>query len=328
MAIQNDKKGTLGQTIQLTVASTTDQTQKVRVEVPSGTSVMDAVRKAGLADGQVDVFDSMGQVITRNQADALSNQTVYVGPKRVAGGNGNWELEDISLDDLANQGTKPITFASVLNEEVRAEIVPENGETLRQCGQRSGLAPRDGSGWAVYDDMGFEVSDQIAKDSGARTVWIGPKAIDAGGMDLTPGLKHTELKRMQIHYPSTRAVRSLRLAGGQAGAVVLKIPGVRSHRNPQVVQYQILLDLREFPSKTPRAYVLNPQSSEIEHCNIFRGDRYEVAGSQTICAICLGNIDEVFTSFRKERRARLNMFLNHLQNVMNSPNPSDTARSV
>ena len=87
MTIQNDKKGTVGQTIQLTVASTTDQTQKVRVEVPPGTSVMDAVRKAGLADGQVDVFDSMGQVVTRSQADALGNQTVYVGPKRVAGGS-------------------------------------------------------------------------------------------------------------------------------------------------------------------------------------------------------------------------------------------------
>jgi hypothetical protein len=328
MTIQNDKKGTVGQTIQLTVASTTDQTQKVRVEVPPGTSVMDAVRKAGLADGQVDVFDSMGQVVTRSQADALGNQTVYVGPKRVAGGGDDWELVDIDLDDLANHGAKPITFASVLNEEVRAEIVPENQETLRQCGQRSGLAPRDGSGWAVYDDMGFEVSDQIAKDSGAKTVWIGPKAIDAGSMDITPGLKDEELKRMQIHYPSTRAVRSLRLAGGQAGAVVLNVPGVRSHRDSAVVQYQILLDLREFPSKTPRAYVISPESSEIEHCNVFRGDRYEVAGSQTICAVCLGNIDEVFTSFRKERRARLNMFLNHLQNVMNSPNPSDTARSV
>ena len=328
MAIQNDKKGTLGQTIQITVASTTDQTQKVRVEVPSGTSVMDAVRKAGIADGQVDVFDSMGQVVTRDRADTLSDQTVYVGPKRVAGGNDNWELEDIDLDDLVNQGTKPITFASVLNEEIRAEIVPENGETLRQCGQRSGLAPRDGSGWAVYDDMGFEVSDQVAKDSGVNTVWIGPKAIDAGRMDLTPGLKDEELKRMQIHYPSTRAVRSHRLAGGQVGAVVLNVPGVRSHRSSEVVQYQILLDLREFPSKTPRAYVLSPESSEIEHCNVFRGERYEVAGPKTICAICLGNIDEVFTSFRKERRTRLNMFLNHLQNVMNSPNPSDTARSV
>ncbi|MFL2977534.1 MAG: hypothetical protein ACJZ59_00520 [Candidatus Thalassarchaeaceae archaeon] len=34
MAIRNDKKGSIGNTIQLTVASTTDQTQKVRVEVP------------------------------------------------------------------------------------------------------------------------------------------------------------------------------------------------------------------------------------------------------------------------------------------------------
>ena len=304
MAIQNDKKGTLGQTIQLTVASTTDQTQKVRVEVPSGTSVMDAVRKAGLADGQVDVFDSMGQVITRNQADALSNQTVYVGPKRVAGGNGNWELEDISLDDLANQGTKPITFASVLNEEVRAEIVPENGETLRQCGQRSGLAPRDGSGWAVYDDMGFEVSDQIAKDSGARTVWIGPKAIDAGrNLSLT----REQIQRLRVDYPSIQILRHTSNSNTRVQMFTIQIPDAQNRIRD--ANYRCVVDLRNMAT-----HVLNNFTQR--HPHVYSPSTLPGTSRSTL-TVCQGSIANVWTSI-SDPFEKVGSYLNHIYSVVNS----------
>tara|TARA_B100000614_G_C14483501_1_gene467659 strand:+ start:214 stop:1128 length:915 start_codon:yes stop_codon:yes gene_type:complete len=304
MAIQNDKKGTLGQTIQLTVASTTDQTQKVRVEVPAGTSVMDAVRKAGLADGQVDVFDSMGQVITRNQADTMGNQTVYVGPKRVAGGNGNWELEDISLDDLANQGTKPITFASVLNEEVRAEIVPENGETLRQCGQRSGLAPRDGSGWAVYDDMGFEVSDQIAKDSGARTVWIGPKAIDAGG---NLALTREQIQRLRVDYPSIQILRHTSNGNTSVQMFMIRIPDAKNRISE--ANYRCVVDLRNMVT-----HVLN--SLIQRHPHVYSASTLPGTSMSTL-TVCQGSVTNVWRNI-SDPLEKVGSYLNHIYSVVNS----------
>ena len=305
MAIRNDKKGSIGHTIQLTVASTTDQTRKVRVEVPPGTSVMDAVREAGLADGQVDVFDSMGQVITRNQADALRDQTVYVGPKRVAGGNGNWELEDISLDDLANQGAKPITFASVLNEEVRAEIVPENGETLRQCGQRSGLAPRDGSGWAVYDDMGFEVSDQVAKDSGARTVWIGPKAIDAGGMDLT----REQIQHLRVDYPSIQILRHPSNSDTNVQMFMFEIPDAKNRISEKC--YRCVVDLR---NTTPVTHVLNPPSQRLPH--VYTNSTLPGTSLATR-TVCQGSVSRVMNGISSSLE-RVGAYLNHIYSVVNS----------
>tara|TARA_B100002052_G_scaffold295808_1_gene323009 strand:- start:294 stop:1214 length:921 start_codon:yes stop_codon:yes gene_type:complete len=306
MAIQNDKKGTLGQTIQITVASTTDQTQKVRVEVPSGTSVMDAVRKAGIADGQVDVFDSMGQVVTRDRADTLSDQTVYVGPKRVAGGNDNWELEDIDLDDLVNQGTKPITFASVLNEEIRAEIVPENGETLRQCGQRSGLAPRDGSGWAVYDDMGFEVSDQVAKDSGVNTVWIGPKAIDAGRMG---GLYLTrkQIQRLRVDYPSIQVIRHVNNSGTKVQMFMVQIPDGKNRISEN--SYRCVIDLR-----FPTTHVLNPPSQG--HPHIYSTSTLPGTSVSTL-TVCQGSVGSVWAGIN-DPLEKVGAYLNHIYSVVNS----------
>ena len=306
MTIQNDKKGTVGQTIQLTVASTTDQTQKVRVEVPPGTSVMDAVRKAGLADGQVDVFDSMGQVVTRSQADALGNQTVYVGPKRVAGGGDDWELVDIDLDDLANHGAKPITFASVLNEEVRAEIVPENQETLRQCGQRSGLAPRDGSGWAVYDDMGFEVSDQIAKDSGAKTVWIGPKAIDAGA---TSGLHLTreQVQRLRVDYPSIQVLRHASNSDTKVQMFMVQIPDGRNRISGD--SYRCVVDLR-----MPTTHVLNPPSQR--HPHIYTASTLPGTRVSTL-TVCQGSVGNVWVGIH-DPLEKVGAYLNHIYSVVNS----------
>ena len=327
MTIQNDKKGTVGQTIQLTVASTTDQTQKVRVEVPPGTSVMDAVRKAGLADGQVDVIDSMGQVVTRSQADALGNQTVYVGPKRVAGGSrrrgrrgrratvprttgadggDDWELVDIDLDDLANHGAKPITFASVLNEEVRAEIVPEDQETLRQCGQRSGLAPRDGSGWAVYDDMGFEVSDQIAKDSGAKTVWIGPKAIDAGA---TSGLHLTreQVQRLRVDYPSIQVLRHASNSDTKVQMFMVQIPDGRNRISGD--SYRCVVDLR-----MPTTHVLNPPSQR--HPHIYTASTLPGTRVSTL-TVCQGSVGNVWVGIH-DPLEKVGAYLNHIYSVVNS----------
>ena len=75
----------------------------------------------------------------------------------------------------------------------------------------------------MYDDMGFEVSDQVAKDSGVNTVWIGPKAIDAGRMG---GLYLTrkQIQRLRVDYPSIQVIRHVNNSGTKVQMFMVQIP--------------------------------------------------------------------------------------------------------
>ena len=97
--IQTEMKNMRNQMIPLTVANTLDQSVKERIEAQSQQTVKQAVESAKMApQGQFDVFDALGKVVSQQKVDNFRDQTIYVGVQKVAGGAGGVPLN--RLDEL------------------------------------------------------------------------------------------------------------------------------------------------------------------------------------------------------------------------------------
>ena len=310
-------------TVMLTLRNAVDQTRKVAVEVPAGSTVRDAAIAAEIVQGEsFDVFTAEGRAVTREPVDDHGEVVLYVGPQKVAGGA-------MQLDD---EPRKEIQFVSVYDHQVLNDVVPGDGQTVRQAAEVAGLAPRDGSQWQVFDDLGVVVDELPAAEMIGERLYVGPEAIEAGASAAASawwktGLENRDLRQAMLQYPTLRPVRSHRLPNGNSGAVLLNMIGVKTRRGGRKTVYEMILDFRNFPAETPRAFVRTPECSDIRHCNIYRASRFTVAPTLDICAVCTGSgWSELYDSLPKKREARLGVFLNHLQNVLSNPNPKDRAR--
>ena len=310
-------------TVMLTLRNAVDQTRKVAVEVPAGSTVRDAAIEAGIAQGEsFDVFTAEGRAVTRDPVDDHGDAVLYVGPQKVAGGA-------MQLDD---EPTKAIQFVSVYDHQVRNDVTPGDGQTVRQAAEVAGLAPRDGSQWQVFDDLGVVVDDIPAEDMIGAQLYVGPEAIEAGASAATgswwkTGLESGDLGMAKTNYPTIRSVRSHRLPNGNPGVVILSMFGGNQRAGRSKEEYEMIIDFRNFPAESPRAFVKTPKCSLIKHCNIYRASRFSIAPSLEICAVCLGKgWPDLYDSLPKKREARLGVFLNHLQYVLSNPNQNDRAR--
>ncbi len=72
---------------------------------------------------------------------------------------------------------KAIHFVHSIDPSVRNDVVPGDGQTVRQAAEVAGLGPRDGSEWEVFDWLGNVVNDVPASDMIGEDLYIGPKAI-------------------------------------------------------------------------------------------------------------------------------------------------------
>ena len=326
-----------GRMVQLTLSNAVDQTQKILVEVPAGTSVADAARDAGIApQGSFDVFTAGGEAVTRSNVDRHRDSVLYVGPQKVAGGSEEFVLEpEPGVVVAANPpaGPKAVTFVSAYDSSVRHEVIPQEGQNIRDAASMAGLAPRDGSSWQVYDALGSEVGDRSANDMTGEVLYVGPQAIEAGGLSKaaywsTPGLTADDLQYLKISYPSVVSISNLKLANGNSGVVQLSMIGRKSHKRDGTIQYQIVIDFRGFPAEMPHAYVRLPSDSDIKHCNIYHADRFEIAPRIDLCAICIGGYSGTYSALERDRKQRLGCYINQLQYVLSNPNTKDTARCV
>jgi hypothetical protein len=314
-----------GRTVMLTLRNAVDQTRKVAVEVPAGSTVRDAAIEAGIAQGEsFDVFTAEGRAVTRDPVDDHGEAVLYVGPQKVAGGA-------MQLDE---EPTKAIQFVSVYDHQVRNDVVPGEGQTVRQAAEVAGLTPRDGSQWQVFDDLGVVVDEVPAADMVGEQLYVGPEAIEAGSSAVASawwktGLDNRELNLAKMQYPTLQSVRSHRLPNGNSGVVLLSMIGVEESAGGSKTEYEMILDFRNFPAESPLAFVKTPKCSLIRHCNIYRASRFSIAPSLAICAVCTGSgWSDIYDSLPKKREPRLGVFLNHLQSILSNPNPKDKARGV
>ena len=163
-------------------------------------------------------------------------------------------------------------------------------------------------------------------------LYVGPEAIEAGSSAVASvwwktGLENRELSLAKMQYPSLQSVRSHRLPNGNSGVILLNMMGVKERAGGSMTEYEMVIDFRNFPADSPRAFVRAPECSLIKHCNIYKAKTFSIAPSLEICAVCTGSgWSELYDSLPMKRETRLGVFLNHLQNVLSNPNPKDRAR--
>ena len=255
-------------TVMLTLRNAVDQTRKVAVEVPAGSPVRDAAIEAGIAQGEsFDVFTAEGRAVTRDPVDDHGEAVLYVGPQKVAGGA-------MQLDD---EPTKAIQFVSVYDHQVRNDVTPGDGQTVRQAAEVAGLAPRDGSQWQVFDDLGVVVDDIPAEDMIGAQLYVGPEAIEAGGVAIS------ELRRARSSdFPSLSIVKGHR---NDQQADLLSVKMTDSKGRSQDGTYSCVMDVRVDP---PEFFVLNLREG-IRHPRVYRSGR--IPGTSTDSdVVCRGTL--------------------------------------
>jgi len=255
-------------TVMLTLRNAVDQTRKVAVEVPAGSTVRDAAIEAGIAQGEsFDVFTAEGRAVTRDPVDDHGDAVLYVGPQKVAGGA-------MQLDD---EPTKAIQFVSVYDHQVRNEVTPGDGQTVRQAAEVAGLAPRDGTQWQVFDDLGVVVDDIPAEDMIGAQLYLGPEAIEAGGVAIS------ELRRARsFHFPSLSIVKGHR---NDQQADLLQVTMPDSRGRSQDGKYRCVMDVRVDP---PEFFVLNLREG-IRHHRVYRSGRIP-GTSYEADVVCRGSL--------------------------------------
>ena len=320
--------------IQLTMSNAVDQTKKIRIEVPAGTSIAQAAKDSGIAPkGAFDVFTPGGEAVTQMSVDRHRDAVLYIGPQKVAGGANDEFILDPEpgdeIEDGPQMGPKFICFTSAYDPTVRHDVVPQDDQTVKQAAQMAGMGPRDQSAWSVFDADGTTVDNQPASELTGEVLYVGPTAIDAGAKSWSSlGLDHSEFIQIKIGYPSIISIKNHKLSSGNVGIVQLRMRGKKSHRSKEMIYYKLVIDFRDFPTRTPYAYVQSPADSEIKHCNIFHEKKFSFAPRLSLSQICIGSYDDKFQNLPKDRIVRLNCFLNQLQHVLSNPNNYDSARSV
>lgn len=141
-----------------------------------------------------------------------------------------------------------------------------------------------------------------------------------------PGISESDIIKLRVWYPSMRAVKGHRMANGNIRVIIVDLVGVKSHRDSTKLKYRILIDLSRFPSEPPESFVLYPKSDQIHHVNIGYGNKNNLAPNREICQICQGQIGAVFKSWSDQPLARMRGFMNHLENILNTPNTGSRMR--
>ncbi len=238
-------------TVMLTLRNAVDQTRKVAVEVPAGSTVRDAAIAAEIVQGEsFDVFTAEGRAVTRDPVDDHGEAVLYVGPQKVAGGA-------MQLDD---EPRKEIQFVSVYDHQVLNDVVPSDGQTVRQAAEVAGLTPRDGSQWQVFDGLGVVVDELPAAEMIGERLYVGPEAIEAGSVAMR------ELRRALSDFPSLSPVRGHHNKQ-EADLVGVTLPD--SKGRSQDGTYRCVMDVRVDP---PEVYVLNLRKG-IRHHRVYRSAR-------------------------------------------------------
>jgi hypothetical protein len=300
------------QNVYITVSNALDQSDKHRIEVAKDLTVEQAIRQEGLAPaGAFDVFDASGRVISNEKVARLAEENVYVGVQKVAGGadwNAGWGggevivVEPAADVDLENElPSKGLCFVSSFNDNSRNTVIPGEGETVQTAAKASGLIPRDGSAWDVYDGMGRVVTDKPSANYIGQTLWINASAIGGGS-----GLPINRLGELRTDYPSLRTIRG-RQTNREATMFAIRLPDGK-HRTKNGY-YECVVDANSMVT-----YVLNTLTCDHPHAysqTTIPGTKRQSFG------VCQGNIGQII-GVSADPIEIMGSYLNHIISVLNS----------
>tara|TARA_B100000287_G_scaffold435226_1_gene502524 strand:- start:2911 stop:3459 length:549 start_codon:yes stop_codon:yes gene_type:complete len=176
---------------------------------------------------------------------------------------------------------------------------------------------------AIYDEMGQFIRFHCTGEALSQGEYLAPLTISSGAGISKKVFNH--FTRGDL-YPSLNHIKNYSTKK-RIGAFVLNMQGVVSHQDKSIIDYQIIIDARE-SEESLQAYVLNPICENIQHVNIFKKGVYSIYPSREMCGICLGvEFTNQFQAIEDEQE-RIGWFLNHVNDVLMNPNPTDAARSI
>ena len=188
---------------------------------------------------------------------------------------------------------------------------------MRDAAAMAGLAPRDGSGWDVFDALAEEVGDRVATELIGEVLYVGPRAVAAGGVNLE------EISKVRIHFPSIRPLRG-HTHGNEVDLIHVSIQDERKRAKGN--QYRCVVDMRSGAWST---HVLNLKMG-VRHPHVYT--QSSVPGTTTDSFIvCQGNSKKILRGAglvaRRQKEpvsgklgvsGRLRSYLNHISSVLNS----------
>jgi hypothetical protein len=324
---KNEQNGM--QNVYITVSNALDQSEKTRIEVARDVTIAQAIRENDLApQGAFDVFDAAGRVVSNEKASQLADENVYVGVQKVAGGANDWDAGwgdggavaiEPALEPQDLPPAKGICFVSSFNDNARNTVIPGQDENIRVVGESSGLVPRDGTPWDVFDDFGRVVSNEPAENYIGKTLWINASAVGGGA-----GLPIERLDELRTDYPSLQAVRQ-HVSGNETQMIVVNLPDNRNRTKKG--HYQVAIHVTDPINQVPVTYVLNIDDVT-KRAYIMPGGtsgaRYDQSKkllpgtNQAAWWVCHGSFSQKYGAMEKDIIQRIGAYLNHIISVLNS----------
>jgi len=327
-AKKNEQNGM--QNVYITVSNALDQSDKQRIEVAKDLTVEQAIRQQGLAPaGKFDVFDATGRVITNENVAQLAEENVYVGVQKVAGG-ADWDagwgggaviaVEPAADLDLVNElPSKGVCFVSSFNDDSRNTVIPRDNDTIQDAAKASGLIPRDGSAWDVYDGMGRVVTNEPSNNYIGQTLWINASAIGGGG-----GLPIGRLNELRTDYPSLQVVRQ-HVSNDETQMIVVNLPD--NHGRTKNGIFRVAIHVTNPFNQVPVTYVLNheelnsrryimPGGSSGAHYD--QSQRNLPGTNKRAWWVCHGSFKTQYDKLERDVITRIGAYLNHIISVLNS----------
>ncbi|NVM02909.1 MAG: hypothetical protein HWN67_11265 [Candidatus Helarchaeota archaeon] len=105
-------------------------------------------------------------------------------------------------------------------------------------------------------------------------------------------------------------------------AIAIKMQGIRGQNDRTRIEYQMFIDLTNYPGHIPDVFITNIPDTQIRHINI-----YPPKGCAKLNGyypfICLGNLKDALTRYR-----HLSAFLQGVKRILNNENWNDPARAT
>lgn len=103
-------------------------------------------------------------------------------------------------------------------------------------------------------------------------------------------------------------------------AIAAKMRGIIGQGDKRRVEYQLFIDLSNYPAHIPDCFITNIPDSQIRHINV-----YHPKGCAKLNGyypyICLGNLKDALQKYR-----HLSAFLQGVKRILNNENYNDPAR--
>lgn len=102
--------------------------------------------------------------------------------------------------------------------------------------------------------------------------------------------------------------------------IAVKMKGIVGRRDKRKIEYQLFIDLTNYPGHIPDVFITNIPDRLIQHINV-----YHPKGCAKLNGyypyICLGNLKDALTRYR-----HLSAFLQGVKRILNNENYNDPAR--